>query len=204
MLPISASVQLRNAGSPQKTPSGVQQPRANEAIEPATPSSRLVSSPSTPSSAAALAFQENPIYDELPDDACSQPAVSTGSGSRGEQNSTAEVPAMNGTDLYGDHSLQHSAIGSAERQGTGSGSDAAGAAQDDATAGNPHQQGRLPHSTETTPGVAEESEGSHEEGVHPVQAAMDAIRKRADLMGVLLEDCNRMTEPDALVRIFLP
>jgi len=197
---LTPFVQLRKAASQRNTPAAL--PETNhtekEADETAKPTSGTATSTPTASSAAALAFQENPTFVELPEDACAQPAA-TRSGKSGEPNAAAELPAMNGTDRS-----QRSRSASARRQEIGTDSDAASPTKDlKHPAGNAQPQGspaHSPHPTETAPGVVE---GLHaEEGeVDPVQAAMGAIRKRADLMGVLLEDCNRMTEPDAVVHI---
>jgi hypothetical protein len=179
-----------------------------EVAEAATLSSGTASHAAIASLPAILQFQENPIFVALPEDACTQPAQPK---SREEPNE-ASCPSTNDSpdrpSAKPDASMQNGCP-SAVILSTGEIADPARAIVDPTPPGYDSRSipPRAPYAVKSDGGAVEkvvESDVGQAGKTEQVQAAIDALRKRADLMGSMLEDCDRMMKPDAMVHIPRP
>lgn len=157
-----------------------------------------MSPPPTPSSTATVAFQENPVFDEQPGDSPPQPAPS--SRSCGDSHAAADKVADDTKDSCGGPPSPCGGPPS-PRGGVSAESQASiGAMWVSTTARDPNPLDGTEQESATEVGMAEAALAAKEAQVVRMKAAMSAIRKRADLMGALLEDCDRMTQQDSVVR----
>ena len=149
-----------------------------------------------PQSTSAVAFQENPIFDEHP--RTPPPLFKTNGSYRGP----AAAAGLHEEDSEASSSPPlHSESGSVEPESPVEATSPSDSV-DDSTPPRASLKGEGQY---TSSGASEVS--GREAAESPARAAMREMWRffegHADLMDLLLEDCDRMTQPDAVVCSFL-